>query len=439
MLNVKCMAFTGIASVLLPNGRTSHKTFGLQVPLTAESVSNIKPGSSKGRELAKVQVFLMDEAPMLPKYGMHNMDQLLRALGNPNLPFGGKIIVFGGDFRQCLPVQQRANKSELIDLCIKRSNLWQHFHLFSLTENMRVDPKQTEFAEYLLKVGNGDLPVNNMGEVELPVDILSSGNLIDEVFGNCIANNRFQFMKDRAIIAPLNKDVTKINADIIEKLPGDIKIYHSYDSVKDEPEGALQFTSDFLNSVDVADLPPHELKLKRNTIIMLLRNLDITEGQCNGTRLIINELCNNIIKANIITGENSGKEVHIPRITLDSNKGQLGCTMQRHQFPVRPAFSMTAHKVQGQTFEYVGVDLRTPVFMHGMLYVAFSRVKRKSSLKVLLPQENPRHTLNIVWKETLNNTDYSNNNVQNNHQQIDLDDENLFLDIPDNLNDFNMT
>lgn len=92
---------------------------------------------------------------------------------------------------------------------------------------------------------------------------------------------------------------------------------------------------------------------------MLLRNLDITEGQCNGTRLIINELCNNILKANIITGENLGKEVHIPRITLDSNKGQLGCTMQRHQFTVRPAFSMTAHKVQ-----YVGVDLQTPVFMH---------------------------------------------------------------------------
>ena len=88
--------------------------------------------------------------------------------------------------------------------------------------------------------------------------------------------------------------------------------------------------------------------------------------------------------------------------------------MQRHQFPVRPAFSMTAHKVQGQTFEYVGVDLRTPVFMHGMLYVAFSRVKRKRSLKVLLPQENPRHTRNIVWKETLNDND-SNNNVQNNN------------------------
>lgn len=68
---------------------------------------------------------------------------------------GKLFIIFGGDFRQCLTVQQRANKTELIDLCIKRSNLWQHFHLFSLSENMHVDPEQTDFAEYLLKVGNG--------------------------------------------------------------------------------------------------------------------------------------------------------------------------------------------------------------------------------------------------------------------------------------------
>ena len=75
--------------------------------------------------------------------------------------------------------------------------------------------------------------------------------------------------------------------------------------------------------------------------------------------------------------------------------------MQRHQFPVRPAFAMTVHKAQGQTFEFVGVDLKSPVFMHGMLYVAFSRVKRPSTLKILLPKENPRHTRNIVWKEVL--------------------------------------
>lgn len=235
----------------------------MQVPLTPQSKSNIKPGSAKAKELARIDVFLMDEAPMQPKYGLNNMDQLLRSIGNPNLTFGGKIMVLGGDFRQCLPVQPRANRSELVDLSIKKSNLWHHFHFFSLTENMRVDPEQRDFAEYLLKIGNGELPVNTMDEVELPEDIMSNGNLIDEVFGDCLANNRYEDMKDRAILAPLNKDINKINDEIIKKLPGEYKVYKSYDSVKDEPEGALQFTSEFLNSVEMADLPPHELKLKK--------------------------------------------------------------------------------------------------------------------------------------------------------------------------------
>ncbi|CAG5059903.1 unnamed protein product [Parnassius apollo] len=94
---VKCMAFTGIASILLPNGRTFHKTFGLKVPLTPDSVSSIVPNSSKARHLAEIDIFLMDEAPMLPKYGLQNIDQLLRSIGNSDLPFVGKVIVLGGD------------------------------------------------------------------------------------------------------------------------------------------------------------------------------------------------------------------------------------------------------------------------------------------------------------------------------------------------------
>lgn len=399
---VKCMAFTGIASILLPNGRTSHKTFGMKVPLTPDSVSSIKPNSSKARLLAEIDIFLMDEAPMLPKYGLHSIDQLLRSIGNSDLPFGGKVIVLGGDFRQCLPVQPRANKTELLDLSIKRSSLWSLFKTFKLEENMRVDIEQRQFADYLLQLGNGELTLNAMEEIELPQNFISSNNLIDEVFGNCLANENYDGMKDRAILAPLNKDVEKINDDIVAKLPGEYKTYYSHDSMKDQPEGAVEFTTEFLNSVNISDLPPHELKLKKNTLIMLLRNLDVSEGLCNGVRLMVTSLCNHIIKAKIVTGEQSGKEVHIPRITLDSSKGQLGCTMQRHQFPVRSAFAMTVHKSQGQTFESVGVDLKSsPVFMHGMLYVAFSRVKRPTTLKVNLSNENPRHTRNIVWKQVL--------------------------------------
>lgn len=79
------------------------------------------------------------------------------------------------------------------------------------------------------------------------------------------------------------------------------------------------------------------------------------------------------------------------------------CMVSKHgRDQCRWGFPMEISKSQGQTFEFVGVLLLTAVFMHGMLYVAFSRVKRQSALKVLLPPENPTQTRNVVWKEVLN-------------------------------------
>ena len=82
-------------------------------------------------------------------------------------------------------------------------------------------------------------------------------------------------MKDHAILAPLNKDISAINDKIIDKLPREPRIYKSYDSVKDEPERALQFTTELLNTIELADLPPHKLKLTKcnNNAALKLRRL----------------------------------------------------------------------------------------------------------------------------------------------------------------------
>lgn len=77
---------------------------------------------------------------------------------------------------------------------------------------MRVDPEQQDFSEYLLKLGNGEMNLNAMGEIELLTDIILDGNLIDKVFGNCLATGNYEEMKDRGILAPLKKDASEINA-----------------------------------------------------------------------------------------------------------------------------------------------------------------------------------------------------------------------------------
>ena len=67
--------------------------------------------------------------------------------------------------------------------------------------------------------------------------------------------------------------------------------------------------------------------------------------------------------------------VLIPRIKLAPSDINLPFVLERHQFPVRLAYSMTINKAQGQTFDKVGIYLLAPVFSHGQLYVALSRAK----------------------------------------------------------------
>ena len=77
-MNVCNMAFNGIAATLLPNGRTIHNRFGLPVPLYSNSRSNIKPATIQWDELAKTDIFIVDEISCVPKHVIGLMDRLLR-------------------------------------------------------------------------------------------------------------------------------------------------------------------------------------------------------------------------------------------------------------------------------------------------------------------------------------------------------------------------
>jgi len=152
-------------------------------------------------------------------------------------------------------------------------------------------------------------------------------------------------------------------------------------------------------------MPPHKLKLKIGAIVMLLRNLDVNQGLCNGIRLTVRRLQNHTIDCEVLTGSKKGNRVLIPRITLTPSDPFLPFKLRRHQFPIRLAFATTINKSQGQTFDRLGLLLPQPVFRHGQLYVAFSRVRSQMSAKIQLIKEEKNSeknkTKNIVFKETL--------------------------------------
>jgi ATP-dependent DNA helicase PIF1 len=151
------------------------------------------------------------------------------------------------------------------------------------------------------------------------------------------------------------------------------QIYYSHDSVDDDTTN--NYPLDFLNSITPNGFPPHELKIKKNCPVILLRNLDPHNELYNGTRLVVKAFEDNAIDCEIVNSQHAGKRVFIPRIPLSLLEDiSLPFKFKRKQFSIRLSFVMTINKTQGQTIANVGIYLPEPVFSHGQLYIALPEV-----------------------------------------------------------------
>ncbi|XP_050110486.1 uncharacterized protein LOC126589277 [Malus sylvestris] len=402
---VLAVASSGIASLLLPGGRTAHSRFKIPINITDCSVCEIKKGTHLAKLITDATLIVWDEAPMNHKRCFETLDRSLRDVlkgskpGFDHLPFGGKPILFGGDFRQILPVVPSGSVADIVQASFTSSYLWSYLTIFFLKQNMRLSKTADEESSWV------EFP--NQFLIHFDDDPIKA--MVSAVYTNFKANFRdVSYLKERAIVTPRNDTATKINDFVLGIVPGESHTYLSFDSVSSATENSenldMLYPIEFLNQLDLPGLPHHKLSLKVGAPVMLIRNLNQSQGLCNGTRLVVTQLNDRVVQAKIMTGSNIGERVYIPRIITESSQHKYPFTVRRRQYPLKICYAMTINKSQGQSLKMVGLFLSQTVFSHGQLYVALSRVTSKKGLKIVIAHNSDMpygYTKNIVYKDVL--------------------------------------
>ena len=190
-----------------------------------------------------------------------------------------------------------------------------------------------------------------------------------------------EYFTSRIVLAATNEIVNEVNDDMVGRMPGELHTFHSVDTVEDI-DSQTMFPTEFLNSLSLSGLPESELKLKVDTVVILLRNMDINGGHCNGTRYLVKHIGQYRLVLEKLNAkkDDKNKMLILPRIPLKYGGMKFPFELSRLQFPVKVAYALTINRAQGQSASKCGILLPKNVWTHGQIYVAFSRSGNPSNV-----------------------------------------------------------
>jgi ATP-dependent DNA helicase PIF1 len=152
-----------------------------------------------------------------------------------------------------------------------------------------------------------------------------------------------------------------MNFQIQIKIAGQLMTYKSIDSVNHQGYLVVIYPTEFLNSMELLRLPLHNLQLEIRSVIIMLRKINQPRF-CNGTRLVVKKLMDNVIEATILERKYKDEVVLIPQIPLIPN--DMPFDYKRLQFPLWLAFSMSINKSEEQSLNVCGINLENPRLLH---------------------------------------------------------------------------
>lgn len=394
--NVKtiAMAYTGIASSLLSKGKTVHSLFRIPWNQKQQVSCVIEPNYSVYKSIKKASVLVWDQAAYCSRHVIEEVDSFLQSMMNTQQLFGGKVVVFGADFLESLPIVTGTQNESPESHSILYSRLHAQMQRFKLNDNFRF-PSPADF-HWCMEIGTG---LRNEISVPNECRVYDIEALIDSIYGRGYAALSTDDLMDRSIFTVMAEDVDILNTKCLNQLFPSKFLCNSINYFRKIDR---KQRSRFYNMESVMEnlpkyFPSDILHLSVNCPIMLTQSY---RGLAAGSRLIVKSVEENQIVAEIGVGQRKGKIIKIYRVLSKNTFHRGNVEFIRRQFPVALAFSITINKAQSLEFKRAGVYFSRSVFSHGQLYVAFSRVPDiKNNLKVLVScnqQLSFDHLPNIV-------------------------------------------
>jgi hypothetical protein len=137
-------------------------------------------------------------------------------MDNEEVPFGGKVVLLYGDFRQILTVVEHGGRVDIVEASIKSGPLWSQIRKRNLRQNMRATSGTSSFAQFLLDIGDANEKLTVMGQIVIPHNFICQGSLIEWVFGQDFDINRPESYSQKVILAPTNEDTYRLNDEVLD-------------------------------------------------------------------------------------------------------------------------------------------------------------------------------------------------------------------------------
>jgi hypothetical protein len=93
-----------IAASIMPGGRTAHSVFKVPIKISDGSTCKFSKQSDTTDLLRRVALIIRDVVAITKRQFVETLDRYLQDIMGCELPFGRKVMVFSGDFRQVLPI-----------------------------------------------------------------------------------------------------------------------------------------------------------------------------------------------------------------------------------------------------------------------------------------------------------------------------------------------